>query len=473
MDLTLILPELVIASLAFLILGIALLVPRKQQKSLGYVTLVGLVGVLGTSFLNIGGKKQVFQEIFIIDSYAVFFKFLFLLSSILVVLSAIKYVNRISEQQGEFYAMLLFATLGMMILASAGGLIIFYLGLELMTISFYVLTAYYKGNKKSSEAGIKYLILGALSSAILLYGLSIIYGITGSTALKSIARTLSHTEMGPTLLLGIIFLISGLAFKISAVPFHMWAPDVYEGAPTPVTAFLAVASKAAGFAVIIRFLLFLMPGANGSWVLLLGVIATLTVVLGNLVAIPQTNIKRLLAYSSIAHAGYLLFGVLAFSTAGVMAVLFYLVIYLFANLGAFIVVSCFANNTGSNEIKDYAGLSKRSPFLAVVMLLSLLSLAGIPPLAGFVGKFYLFTSVIAKDYYLLAFIGVIMNTVSVYYYLQVIRTMYFKEPASEEQIIISNPVKLALTIACVVTLILGVYPGPVTSIANQVAITFF
>ncbi len=465
--------EIATAILAIGLLVIGLIVPKDQRQGIGYLATFGLIIVFALTLLYTNVQETVFNGMYIIDPYSTFFKQLFLAAAILVSVSSFDYVKRLGYNQGEFYSLMVFATLGMMMLASAGDLISLYLGLELMTITFFVLTAYRKNDFKSSEAGIKYVILGAMSSAILLYGLSLIYGVSGTTVIGEIAKGLNQGAQ-PLELLGMIFILVGFGFKVSAAPFHMWSPDIYEGAPTPVTAFLAVASKAAGFAALVRLLVIALPSLQSSWVVIVMVLSALTVIFGNFVAIPQTNIKRLLAYSSIAQAGYLLFGLVAYSALGVAAILFHSLLYVFANLGAFTVVIAFYNKTGSDEIKDYTGLARRSPLMAAVMLLSLLSLAGIPPLAGFVSKFYLFTAIIDQGYIWLAFLGIGMSMVSVYYYLIVIKVMYMGEPPED-----SEPMKLPVSIQAtlyatmLVSLFFGIYPAPLTDLALSVAKAFF
>ena len=316
-DLALLVPEIATAVLALGLLVLGLLVPKDQHRGIGYLTTVGLVGILLSTFLYWGVNDSVFGDMYLVDPFGLFFRQLFLVAAILVSMAAKDYVSKLGYNQGEFYALLVTATLGMMLLAAAGDLITLYLGLELMTISFVILTAYQKTDARSAEAGLKYIILGAMSSAVLLYGLSLVFGFTGSTVIAQITASLALVErLDPLLLLGMVFLVAGFGFKISTVPFHMWSPDIYEGAPTPVTAFLAVASKAAGLAAFVRIFLTIFPDFEPYWSTIVIILAALTMVLGNLVAIPQTNIKRMLAYSSISQAGYLLLGMIAFSSLG-------------------------------------------------------------------------------------------------------------------------------------------------------------
>lgn len=463
-------PEIAMAILTLILLAVGLLIPR--GSGMLSLTVFGLLGILAyTVFDFYTGQNNTFlQGMYYRDQFAVFFKILFLVAALLVVLSSGDYVQKLPAHKGEFYALLVAATLGMMLMAGAGDLITLYVGLELMTISFYVMVAYWVNDGRSSEAGIKYLVLGATSSAILLYGISLIYGLTGTTLLSQIAQSLGNT-VTPTTILATVFLLAGFGFKISLVPFHMWAPDIYEGAPTPVTAFLAVASKAAAFAALIRVYVITMNSQSFSVTgqNLIMVLAILTMILGNLVAIPQKNIKRLLAYSSVAQAGYLMVGIIAGDVAGVKGVLFYAMTYVFANLGAFAVATHIGQAQGSDEIKDFAGLAKRSPVAAAVMTACLLSLAGIPPLAGFVGKFYLFSAVMNQGFTVIAYIGFVMSMVSVYYYLSVVKVMYLTEGEGLPDIPVHGASKFTMVFTMLVTLALGIYPTPLAQMAISAA----
>lgn len=460
--------ELLTAALCFVLLVSSLSLPKCKEK-LWLFTSICLFIILAISFFNGGQPQTLFDGAYINDSFSTFFKQLFLIAAVLTVLIS---KDHLVSKQGEFYTLIVSALLGMMVMVSSGELITIYMGLELMTISFGVLIAY-KGDEKSKEASLKYIILGAMSSAIFLYGLSLIYGITQTTVIKEIAEVLGTGQIAPLEILGMIFLIAGFAFKIAIVPFHMWAPDIYEGAPTSITVFLAVASKTAGLAVLLRLFMTGMPSISAYWIELIVVLSVITLVLGNLVAIPQTNIKRLLAYSSISQAGYFLLGIIANSNLGVASILLYSLFYLFANMGAFGVVIAVSKSTGSDEIKDYAYLAKRSPFLAAVMLISLLSLAGIPPLAGFIGKFYLFLSIMEKGQIWLAFLSIGMSVVSVYYYLKVVKVMYFGEsPTKLELIPVSAGTEIALTVSMIVLIVLGIYPNQVINVVLEVSKTF-
>jgi NADH-quinone oxidoreductase subunit N len=469
-DLSLLNPEIALAALALIVLILGLIIPKNARYGFSWLGILGLLGVLGLTLAGWENQGTLYEGLFIVDQYAIFFKVTFLVAAFLVALGSQQYIDKIGDQ-GEYYSMLLFATLGMLVMASAGDFITLYLGLELMTLSFIVLVCFKRTNARSLEAGIKYILLAGMSSAVLLYGLSLVYGMTGSIMIIEVGRIIAQNP-SPALILGLVMLVAGLGFKISAVPFHMWAPDIYEGAPTPVTAFLAAGSKAASFAILLRIFVTALPGVWAYWTILIAVLAAVTIIVGNLVAIPQTNIKRLLAYSSIAQAGYILVGLVNASETGIKGVMFYTFLYVFATMGAFTVATYFYTVAGSDEIKDYAGLSQRSPLMAVVMLVCMLSMAGIPPLAGFVGKFYLFSTIV-DDYLWLVFIGLIMSMVSVYYYLRVALVMYRDEPVDETPIKLSSPVAVTLLLTMVATLVIGFYPGPLSEIVNAAAHTFF
>ncbi|MGS0764543.1 NADH-quinone oxidoreductase subunit N [Syntrophomonas curvata] len=462
-------PEMEIALLGLLLLVLGLLLPHKGKGIMGTVAFLGLVVALLLSTSGFGREQALFNGVYQVDSYGGFFKILFILAGLLVILSASGYIKRFDRRANEFYSFLVFALLGMMVMASAGELITLYIGLELMTISFYILTAYLLNNELSVEAGLKYLILGAISSAVLLFGISLVYAVSGTTVISEIA---ANIQFQPALVAGIILMIAGFAFKISLVPFHMWAPDIYQGAPIPVTAFLAVGSKAAAIAAFVRVFMLALPLPQFEWGLVLAVLAAFTIVLGNLVALVQTDIKRLLAYSSIAQAGYILVGMAAGNEYGLKGVLFYAMLYVFSNLGAFAVATAVEVATGSTSLEAFKALGKRSPMLAAIMTVCLLSLAGIPPLAGFVGKFYLFSGAIGAGYLWLAFVGLIMSMVSVYYYLMVAKAMYIGDNNDMTPIRPDIPTRVALWICLTATLLIGVYPAPLSALA-QTAIQLF
>ncbi len=473
MNISLLTLEIIVALLALFILVLGLVAPAGQKKGIGYFTVLSLVSTLVIAIILHGGTGTAFGTMYVVDPFSSYFKITFLVAAILIAMFSFSYVEKLGYNQGEFFALMVMSLLGMMLMASAADFIIFYVALEMMTIPFIILTAYRYGDKKSSEAGMKYLLLSAMSSGILLYGLSILYGAAGSTQYADVINVITGDNMQPLTVIGLIFLLAAFGFKISMVPFHMWSPDIYEGAPTPVTAFLAVGSKAAALAAMIRMFMIALPETKDTWMTVVIVLCAMTIVLGNFVAIPQTNIKRMLAYSSIAHAGYLLMGLVAFTSLGISAILYYVILYVFANAGAFACINAFGNLTGSDEIKDYTGMWKRSPLIASVLLLCLLSLAGIPPLAGFVGKFYLFTAIIDQGYIWLAFLGIGMSMVSVYYYLIVVKVMFLGNPVEDTPIPVSLGTKTVMWISAIVSLFLGIYPAPLTDIATKVAQLFF
>lgn len=478
-DFALLSTEIIMAVLSMGLLAVGLLLPPGSRKGMFPLTIFALLGTLAYTLYDFfyGQRAAFLQGMYLHDQFAVFFKIVFLVAALLVVLSSSSYVQKFQAHRGEFYPLLMVATLGMMLMAGAGDLITMYVGLELMTITFFILVAYRSEDGKSSEAGIKYLVLGSSSSAILLYGISIIYGLTGSTQMFVIAQALG-TDITPASILAIVFLLAGFGFKISLVPFHMWAPDIYEGAPSPVTAFLATASKAAAFAALVRFYLLMMYNQSFSPTgqLLLLVLAALSMILGNLMAFPQKNIQRLMAYSGIAQAGYIMVGVIAVSIPavsvfvdGIKGVLFYLMIYIFANLGAFAVITHVAQSQGSTEISAYAGLSRRSPLAAAVLTISVLSLAGIPPLAGFVAKFYLFSAVVNQGYIWIAVVGFVMSMISVYYYLSIVKVMYLTEGEGLPEVPVHGAAKFGMVLSLIGTLFLGLYPTPLAQMAITAA----
>lgn len=469
MDYSLLSTEILASLIGILVLILGLMLPQRGKMAVGKLSILALIVVLALAIVNFGGRESYFGGVYLVDSYGNFFKILFLVAALLVMFSASKYMERFQERSSEFYALMIFGTVGMMVMACAGDLITIYLGLELMTVSFYILTAYLLNDELSAEAGLKYLILGAISSAVLLFGISLIYALSGTTVISEIAGKMSTQ---PALIAGIILLIAGFAFKISVVPFHMWSPDIYQGAPIPVTTFLAVGSKAAGFAALVRVFMVALPLSQFNWSLVLAVLSAVTIVVGNLIALTQKDIKRLLAYSSIAQAGYILAGLVAANEYGLKGVLFYAMLYVFSNTGAFAVATAVEVDSGSTSIEAFAGLSKRSPMLAAVMTVCLLSLAGIPPLAGFVGKFYLFSGAIQSGYMWLAFIGLLMSMVSVYYYLMVAKAMYIGEAESEDEVIVGTGARFAMWACLLATIFLGLYPAPLSNLA-QTAIRIF
>ncbi|MDC4228103.1 MAG: NADH-quinone oxidoreductase subunit N [Candidatus Manganitrophus sp.] len=426
-----ILPELVLALLACLLFVLVPFVPKEKRDLLGYFSIGALI-VSGLLIIPLWGKNvSAFSGMIALDPYAVFFKVLFLIIALLVILISFLYLKIERVHLAEYYGLILFATVGMMLMPASSDLLSFYLSLELMSMSFYILAAFMRKDAKSVESGMKYFLTGVFTSGLILYGIAFLYGAAGTTNLKAIQAFLSQANIGgsPTLILGLILLTAGFAFKIAAVPFHMWAPDVYEGAPTPITAFLSAGSKAATLAVMLRVFISGLSFSYGTWWQFLWIIAVLTMTVGNVAALVQTNVKRLLAYSSIAHAGYILIGLIAASQVGLASVLIYLVSYIFMTIGAFtmIILLCRFNSRG-DQISDFKGLARTHPAVAAAFVLFALSLIGIPPTAGFVGKLFLFNAAIQGGFYWLAIIGILNSTISLYYYFKIVMVMYMEEP---------------------------------------------
>ncbi len=468
-----ILVEILVAALGVLVLVMSLILPRAKKALIGYFSAFALLCILVFTFVYSGGESiSFFKGLYVSDSISTFFKQLFIISAALVSLMSVSYVKNLTDGRSEFFVIMIFAALGMMVMASANDLITLYIGLELMSISFIILTAFEKKSIKSTEAGTKYVLLNAMSSAMLLYGMSFIYGLSGSVNFPDIINFFSTGSNHAMAVLGSVLVISGFAFKISAAPFHMWTPDIYEGAPTPITAFLAAGSKIAAFAAIIKILMQVMQSNQSSVVALVIALSVLSMVIGNIIAVPQTNLKRMLAYSSIAHAGYILLGIVAYTTAGISAMLYYMLLYIFANIGAFASITAFSNQTGKDDIKDLAGLWKRSPFISSVLLVCLMSLAGIPPAAGFIGKFYLFTEAARQGYLWLAFVAMGMSVVSMYYYIAAIRAMLTGGDAEADKIKTPVSLKLVMVVSVIMILVMGLYPGPVTDWTTLVGGTF-
>jgi NADH-quinone oxidoreductase subunit N len=444
---------------------------KKLNKWIPYLALAGFVFALFSIFPYWDKPQYGFHQMVVMDNYSLFFKFLFVAAAFLVVLMSIRYVEREGFDHGEYYVLVLFATVGMMLMAGAADLLVVFLGLETFSLAIYVLAGFFRTQPKSNESALKYFLLGAFATGFLLYGIALIYGATGSTNLKKIAELFSQTAMlkNPMLLVGMGLLLVGFSFKVAAVPFHMWTPDVYEGAPTAITAFMSVGPKAAGFAAFIRVFLNVFPTMAADWVWILWVLAVLTMTLGNLVAIAQKNIKRMLAYSSIAHAGYMLVAMVAASEFGTASILYYLLAYTFMNLGAFGVVILYGRKGEENAlISDYSGMASQYPLLAATMAVFMFSLAGIPPTAGFVGKFYIFSAAISSGYLGLAIIGVLNSVLSVYFYLRVTVMMYMKGPEKEMgKRDICPALVVAILITAIATLQMGITPSVYLNMVRQ------
>ncbi|GBD95620.1 NADH-quinone oxidoreductase subunit N [bacterium BMS3Abin06] len=462
LDIRPLVPELTMICVGLIVILLDLIVRKKE--------VVAIVGIAGTLVALYGTYKlygfyepqSAFSGMFVLDGYSNFFKLIFYLNIILTICISFKYMAIEKASFGEYYALLMFATTGMMIMASAADLIVLYLGLELMALSTYILAGITRKRQRSNEAALKYFFLGAFSSAFLLYGISLTYGLTGTTNLREIASALQTLDLNgsPIMYLGLIFMIVAFGFKIALAPFHMWAPDVYEGAPTSITAFMSVGPKAAGFAVLGRVLFGAFAGMQVQWASILIPMAVLTMAVGSIIALAQTNIKRMLAYSSIAHAGYMLLGVITGTTGGLMSTVNYLAIYLFMNIGAFAIVIMLRREGFQGEnIEDYMGLSKSHPLASALMLIFMFSLAGIPPTAGFIGKFYVFMEVIKAGYVYLAIIAVAFSAISAFFYLRVVMYIYMKDPKEEVVLTRSPSMSIALAVTAMMVLILGIFPS--------------
>jgi NADH-quinone oxidoreductase subunit N len=471
--------SLIILEMAVLLLGLGVLLhdlwlPAERRRWLGYLAAAGLLLVLAFSFLRMDAATPqfAFGQSYVLDGLALFFKRLFLAAAIVVLVMAVEFSDRLDTGHSEFYALVLFALAGMMFAASANDFAMLFVSIELIAITFYILTSYQRRRLASLEAGVKYLVLGALASALLVYGIALVYGASGTMAFGELARSAASLQGNAVLLLGLLLVLAGLVFKIAAFPMQMWVPDVYQGAPTPVTAFLAVGSKAAGIVLLLRVLFTALPREfTAPWAKLLMALAALTVLYGSLGALPQRNLKRLLGYSSIANAGYLLLGVAALSQAGTAAVLYFLSGYLFTLMAAFGVLVLAVRTTEAEDITGLAGLSQRSPFLAVTMTLAMVSLAGVPPLAGFFGKFLLIKSVLdaGPAYYWLVGVALFGMVVSLWYYFGIIRAIYWSSaPPDLTPIRVPGPLQAALSVCIVGMLWLGIFPGALVNAATRV-----
>jgi NADH-quinone oxidoreductase subunit N len=482
----LLLPETTLAvTFCVVILADVVLRGGSRSRLTGWLAALGM---LVAGYFVLGqistGSHSIFSGMYAVDSFSVFFKMLILLCGLFIVVFSF-HSNELRGRAGgvgEYFALLVSLSLGMMLMTGAANLLMMYLSLELTSISSYILAGFTKEQDDSSEASLKYVIYGAVASGLMLYGISILYGLTGAVDIYGVNRAIAAGDInGVALVIAGVLIIAGFGYKISAAPFHFWTPDVYEGAPITITAFLSVASKAAGFAMLIRFfkVSFLDPtignlslGSWGSfpgfeWNHIIAMISVLTMTLGNLVAVWQKNLKRLLAYSSIAHAGYMLLGVVVLSNEGIAAVLVYFVVYLFMNLGAFYLVMLIADKTGSEDIEEYRGLGTRAPFVGVAMTIFLLSLTGIPPTAGFIGKLYIFAALINAHWFWLAVVGVLNSVVSLYYYVSILRNMFLRKHEKAAAEIRFSPLEIIILLLLLIpTLLLGLYFGPLVEFAQ-------
>lgn len=479
-------PELILVLEALIIL---VLVMVNLRRLIGLFAMLGLVVAFGLLLFTSRYSGRLFEGAIVLDPFGLFFKGLCIIVSLITVLFSLGYrslndprttkYHLGSLERGEYYAILLLCTVGMCLLGSTTDLLMAYIALETVSLSSYLLTSFLKGDRKSSEAGLKYVIYGAIASGVMIYGMSLLYGITGSTRFVELSHKIQG-DASALLLVSFLMILAGFGFKIAMVPFHMWCPDVYEGAPTPITAFLSVGPKAAGFAILIRFGLSVLPLDKQTiefpWQTIISVLSVATMFVGNLAALWQNNLKRLLAYSSIAHCGYMLMGVVFLSHEALTAVLIYLVIYLFMNMGAFLVVLAVAREIASEEVPAYRGLGWRAPLPCVIMVIFLFSLTGIPPLAGFIGKFYIFAELVRQKWYWLAVIGVLNTVISLYYYARVIRAMFLEKPIQDDEkaiekltfsVRISPYYATLLVLISIPILVVGVWWTPLFHLAQE------
>ena len=466
-----ILPEIVLTAGALVVLLVDLVFKDRDDLTLT-ATLGTLLVTSVVLFSFVGVDTTASRGLLAIDGFATLFKFIFLFTAAVTVLMSTSYLKVEGVRAGEYYFLIVCATLGMMFMASGVDLITLFIGLETMAVSFYILVGFLKPNQRSNEAAVKYYLLGAFSTGILLYGMSLLYAVSGSTNLSEIAAAVGAEGSSGLVILAVILVGAGMAFKIAAVPFHMWAPDVYEGAPTPITAYLSVGSKAAAFAMLLRVFVEGLPTIVADWQVFFWWLAVLTMTVGNVAAITQSNIKRMLAYSSIAHSGYVLIGIVAGTSRGWTAAIVYLVVYAFMQLGAFAVVTALRRrDVVGDELKDLSGLYSRSPMVAIAMLVFMLSLGGIPPTAGFMGKIWIFGAAIDQGFISLAIIGVVNSAISLFYYIRVVVFMWIKDEVVGSEITIGPAMATALCVTLVGSILFGIYPQPLFEQAQAAAAT--
>ncbi len=468
-DYSLLIPEYLLAALAGIVIALGLYDTRRARTYLPYVSAGGLAGILVVSLFYINKGPLSFAGMVEIDNYTVFFRVLFISITGVICLASAHFVRNHLRHAGEYYGLLILSTIGAIYMAAARDLIAAYISLELLSFSLYILVSFAKMDAKSNEGGLKYMVLGAFSSALFLYGLSLIYGVTGSTSYADINASLSGgvSSFGIAMLMGLVLVIAGIGFKVSAVPFHMWAPDAYEGAPLPITAYLSAASKAAGVALLLRLFTEAFLPVLSDWRWMIAALAAASMTLGNLVAIQQHNIKRLLAYSSIGQAGFMLMGIAALSESAASTLVLHLTGYVITNLAAFVVIIAFYNASGKDEIADYRGLAERAPFLALSLTAALFSLAGMPLFAGFATKFLLFQAVAKEGLLWLAALAVVNSLISLYYYLLIIKQMYVGE--ADEKVRLRVPVVVNGVIVALVVgvFVVGLYPRPLFSATDN------
>lgn len=455
-------PEIYLTFFGCVILILETMIPNEKRSWLAYFTIASLLFAMIASYGLNGKGLPLYQGLYIIDPFSNFFKMIIYIAAIITVLFSLPYLDREDIHIGEYYAFILFSTVGMMVMVSAGDLITLFLGIELMSLCFYVMVGLKRSSHRSVEASFKYFLLGAFSAAIFLFGISFLYGATGTETISGIAAFVANPgSLKPMILLGIVLTLVGFAFKISAAPFHMWTPDVYEGAPTVVTGFMSTASKIAAFGVFLRVFWVSFSADKIDWNMLIIILSILSMLVGNLVALRQTNIKRMLAYSSIGHAGYALMALLQPNRESLFALMFYVFVYMFMTLGAFgIVLMLRKSGEEGEDISDLLGLHKRHPVAAFTMLIFMFSLAGIPPFGGFLAKFYVFFAVIHAGYAWLAVVGIVFAAIGAFYYLRIVMLMYMKDPESSVEFNASSMGRIGLILTAGMTVFLGVYPTP-------------
>ncbi|HEX9501283.1 MAG TPA: NADH-quinone oxidoreductase subunit N [Thermoanaerobaculia bacterium] len=471
-DVVFMLPEIILSIGASLLLIAPVVGWRARERSAKWAMLI-LLAITAASVIICSNvvenlpQTAAFSSMFALDGFAIFFKLLFVVAIAMIALLSDDFLRESRYSAWEYYSLLAFALVGMMFMASGIHLASIYIGLELMSLSSYILAGFFKNEEKSTEAAMKYFVLGTVSSAILLYGISLIYGVTGSLNLMTIAKAMSTIITNDALMFGIMLLGAGLCFKIAAVPFHVWTPDVYEGAPTPIAAFLSTASKGAAVAIFARIFYVGLHDFQLDWSNILATISALSMILGNLAAITQDNVKRMLAYSSIGHAGYVLLGILSLNAMGLRGVLIYTLVYVFANLGIWATVLMLRRHTYAGErVDDFDGLHQRAPFWAFAMVIFLLSLGGIPPTAGFIGKYFLFAAAVQSGFGWLAIIAVLMSAVSMFFYFRIVVAMYLKE-GHEAEVAITPNLKLVAGVSLAITLLFGILPAPLINQATR------
>lgn len=465
-------PEILLATAGLLLLLAGAIGRGMGNRESAVVAFLGIffaAGVLLRVHSVVPGRILILNDSFVLDGFSFFWKLLVLVATALTILLSVRFLDEGNYRASEYYSLLLLATTGMLFMASGYSLLTIWIGLETMALASYILAGYFKRERRSNEAAMKYFILGALSSGILLYGISLLYGATGTIQLADLSEGLRAAQGNPLIPLGWLMLAAGLFFKVAAVPFHIWTPDVYVGAPTPVTAWLAVASKAASFAILLRIFYEGLGTLRIEWQTVVAIVSVATMIWGNVAALTQENVKRMLAYSSIAHAGYVLIGVLAVSQVGLWSVIFYLLAYTFITMGAFGTVILLERREYAGEtVADYAGLARRSPFLAAMMLLFMIALTGIPPTGGFVGKFYLFAAAVQGGWNWVALIGVLTSAISLYYYFRIVLNMYLRDSSQSTPVPLQAPALVgAIAFCALATLALGIFPGPFIEFAKQ------